>query len=189
VLQGPALAASAGPKFPLILEVLMRQLYGGIIAALMAVCRAGTLASFAVLIGVVTMQVLGRIPSFPSPSWTEEVARFALVYMVAFSSGIALMRSEMVNVDLLVTQLPPAVRRRIERVVDAVVLVFALSIIPGSWRYVAGSVGERARSIDIPMIVIYVIVLIIPLSLALFALARLLGIKAGGPTTSLSEVR
>ena len=46
---------------------------------------------------------------------------------------------------------------------------------PGAYNYVISSFGERARSIDIPMVWVYLVVLIIPVSLAFFSLARLLG--------------
>jgi TRAP-type transport system small permease protein len=167
----------------------MHPILATFFAALYAVCRAGTLAAFAVLVGVVTLQVLGRIPGFPSPSWTEEVARFALIYMVAFSCGIAVLRAELVNVDMFVTLLPARAQRVIARFVDLVLIVFSLAIIPGSWRYVIGSVGERARSLDIPMITVYVVALIIPVCLALFSLARLLGYRAPQSASTHSEVR
>jgi TRAP-type C4-dicarboxylate transport system permease small subunit len=153
----------------------MSTVVGGAVAAVSALCRYGTLAAFAVLVGVVTLQVLGRVPGFPSPSWTEEVARFALVYLVAFSCGLALLRGELVNVDLFVNPLPEGARRAVDRVVDAVVLLFSLAILPGAYDYVVNSFGERARSIDIPMVIIYLVVLLIPISLAFFSLARLLG--------------
>lgn len=153
----------------------MRQAFAAFLAFLIAVCRAGTLAAFAVLIVVVAIQVLGRIPGFPSPAWTEEVARFALVYLVAFSCGIAVLRSELVNVDLFITALPAGARKVVDRIVDLIMIGFSLAIMPGAWAYVAGSVGERARSIDMPMVEIYVVTLIIPASIAFFSLARLLG--------------
>jgi len=59
--------------------------------------------------------------------------------------------------------------------VDVIVLVFSLAILPGAFDYVNGSFGERARSIDLPMVGVYVVALIIPLSLAFFSVARLLG--------------
>jgi TRAP-type transport system small permease protein len=167
----------------------MPSLLNTFFTGLLAICRAGTLVSFAVLVGVVTLQVLGRIPGVPSPSWTEEVARFALVYMVAFSCGIAVLRAELVNVDMFVALLPVRVQQFIARFVDLVLIVFSLAIIPGSWRYVIGSFGERARSIDVPMITVYVVTLIIPVCLALFALARLLGYRAPQTASTHSEVR
>jgi len=156
----------------------MRKTLAALVTAASALCRYGTLAAFGVLIGVVTLQVLGRVPGIPSPPWTEEVARFALVYLVAFSCGLALLRGELVNVDMFVAVLPRGTRMAVERLVDLVILVFALAIIPGAYAYVDGSFGERARSIDLPMVGVYVVVLIIPVSLAFFSVARLLGFGA-----------
>lgn len=153
----------------------MRRILAVLVTAARGLCRYGTLAAFAVLIGVVLLQVLGRVPGIRSPTWTEEVARFALVHLVAFSCGLALLRGELVNVDLFVAPLPEPARRAVDRVVDAVVLAFSLAIVPGAYDYVAGSVGERARSIDLPMVGVYAVALIIPVSLAFFSAARLLG--------------
>jgi TRAP-type C4-dicarboxylate transport system permease small subunit len=153
----------------------MRKIYAGLLAAVEMVCRLGTTAAFAVLIGVVTIQVIGRLPGFPSPAWTEEVARFALLYLVAFSCGLAVLRGDLVNVDLFVGPLPERMRKRVAYVVDLIVVAFALAIIPGAFAYVTGSIGERARSLDMPMVIVYVVTLIIPVSLAFFSVARLLG--------------
>ena len=159
----------------------MKQAFGAAVAVMEAVCRAGTMVVFAILVGVVTIQVLGRIPGFPTPPWTEEVARFCLVWLVAFTCGVAVRRGELVNVDLFVTPLPPAARNMVDRIVDVIVIVFALSFIPGAWDYVSGSVGERARSIDLPMVIIYAVTLFIPLSLIFFSLARLFGFASKAP--------
>lgn len=154
----------------------MRSAFITLVAAAAALCRWGTLAAMAALIAVVTLQVLGRVPGFPSPPWTEEVARFALVHLVAFSCGLALLRGELVNVDMFVALLPVPAQAAVARLVDLAILVFAVAIVPGAWDYVIGSIGERARSIDVPMIWVYVVTLIIPVSLAFFSLARLLGV-------------
>lgn len=166
----------------------MRKGLAALLLAVRAVCRGGTLAAFAVLIVVVTVQVLGRVPGFPNPPWTEEVARFALVYLVAFSCGLAVLRGELINVDLFISPLPPAARRGVERLADLIVLGFAVLIIPGAWDYVAFSLGERARSLDIPMVAVYVVMLIIPVCLAFFSLMRLLGFGRAEAPPSHGEV-
>jgi TRAP-type transport system small permease protein len=153
----------------------MGKLGQPLVAAASALCRLGTLLAFAMLVAVVLLQVLGRVPGVPSPPWTEEVSRFGLVYLVAFSCGLALVRGELVFVDLFVGLLPPHARRVADRLADVVVLLFSLAIIPGAYNYVMSSFGERARSIDIPMVWVYLVVLIIPVSLVFFSLARLLG--------------
>ncbi len=154
----------------------MRRILAMLVTLASTLCRYGTLAAFAVLVVVVTLQVLGRVPGMPSPVWTEEVARFALVYLVAFSCGLAVLRGELVNVDLFIAPLPAAAKHSVERLADLIVLLFALAIVPGAWNYVTSSFGERARSLDVPMVAIYVVVLIIPVALAFFSAARLLGL-------------
>jgi len=161
----------------------MRNTFAALMSGALTLCRYGTIAAFSVLIAVVTIQVLGRVPGFPSPSWTEEVARFALVYLVAFSCGIAVLRGELVNVDLFVGPLPARARTIVDRIVDLIIFGFAIAIIPGAYDYVTGSIGERARSIDIPMIIVYVVTLIIPVSLAFFSLARLFGFGQSAPVS------
>jgi len=166
----------------------VRIFFAALVAGAQALCRAGTLASFVTLIGVVTLQILGRVPGIPSPAWTEEVARFALVYLVAFSCGIALLRGELVNVDMFVTPLPAAAQRVVERIVDVITLGFSLLILPGAWAYVSGSVGERARSLDMPMVIVYAVTLLIPVSLAFFSVARLLGFARQRPPADHGEL-
>ncbi|KFG66491.1 TRAP transporter small permease subunit [Microvirga sp. BSC39] len=161
----------------------MRNIFAALMSGGLTLCRYGTIIAFSVLIAVVTIQVLGRVPGFPSPSWTEEVARFALVYLVAFSCGIAVLRGELVNVDLFVGPLPARARAIVDRIVDVIIFGFAIAIIPGAYDYVTGSIGERARSIDIPMIIVYVVTLIIPVSLAFFSLARLFGFGQSAPAS------
>jgi TRAP-type C4-dicarboxylate transport system permease small subunit len=153
----------------------MRHAFEALLAGALSLCRAATLLSFSVLVIVVVIQVLGRVPGFPSPAWTEEVARFALVWLVASVCGIAVLQSDLVNVDLFVALLPEGARRFVERVVDVIIAVFCLAIIPGAWDYVVGSLGERARSLDVPMGFVYAVTLVIPVSLTFFSIARLFG--------------
>lgn len=156
----------------------MRMALGGLLLMVRAICRGGTLVAFAVLIGVVLLQVAGRLPGMPGPAWTEEVARFALVYLVGFSCGLAVLRGELINVDMFVGLLPPSAQRIMERVVDLVMIGFCVAILPGAWDYVAFSAGERARSLDLPMIWIYAVMLLIPGNIAFFSLMRLFGFGA-----------
>ncbi|PRD42951.1 C4-dicarboxylate ABC transporter [Phyllobacterium phragmitis] len=153
----------------------MKNLFGKIIEGVAVLCRVGTVIAFAVLIVMVTLQVLGRVPGIAAPIWTEEVSRFALLYLVAFSCGLAALDGELVNVDLFTATLPVKVQAAIDKLVDVAVIVFSLAIIPGAYAYVLNSFGERARSFDAPMVIVYITILIIPVSLAFFYLARLLG--------------
>lgn len=153
----------------------MRAVFGSLVNGLAMLCKVGTVLAFAVLLVVVTMQVLGRVPGISSPIWTEEIARFALLYLVAFSCGLAALNGELVSVDLLTAALPEPVQAVIDKFVDLLVVLFCIAVIPGAYAYVLNSIGERTRSFDAPMMIVYITVLIIPVSLAFFYIARLFG--------------
>lgn len=71
----------------------------------------------------VSVQVFARlIPGVESPYWTEEAARFVLVWTIMIGSMVALRRGSHFTVDLL-----PALPGRAGRVLDAIahVVVFA----------------------------------------------------------------
>lgn len=163
----------------------MTGLLHGLIDIVRRVCQVGTIAAFSVLAIVTLMQVVGRIPWIDSPAYTEEVARFALIYLVAFSCGLAALRGELVNVDLFIGLLPPRGRKFAEALSLVLTIGFAAAIVPGSWGYMLNGFGERARAIDFSMVWVYAAVLIIPLALIFFCTVRLFGYRI--PKSELAE--
>lgn len=71
-----------------------------------AIFRTGAGLAFGVLIFAVMVQVLGRSVFANSPVWTEELTRFALLYLTAFGVGLALKSGDLVNVDVVCEGLP-----------------------------------------------------------------------------------
>ena len=67
---------------------------------LVALTRFGVGLSFAVLIISVLIQVIGRATG-NSPVWTEELTRYALLYLAAFGAGLSLRTGDLVNVDVI----------------------------------------------------------------------------------------
>ena len=80
-------------------------------------CLAGFIIS-------VLVQVISRTFLPKTPSWTEELARYMFIYMVAFGSSVAVHKKEFVAVDLVVDFLPATVRKVIELLIS--VLGFAI---------------------------------------------------------------
>lgn len=148
-----------------------------VVGAVRRICELGTIAAFSVLIAVTLLQVVGRLPGVDAPVFTEEVARFALVYLVAFGCGIAALRNELVNVDLFVNLLPEGGRRAAHTLSNLLVIAFSCAILRGSWDYMMNGWIERARSFQMPMAWIYLSVVIIPAALIFFTGARLLGVR------------
>ncbi len=75
------------------------------IHAVVTLARIGAGLAFAVLMGSVLIQVVGRLTG-NAPVWTEELTRYALLYMIAFGAGLALRTGDLVNVDVISETLP-----------------------------------------------------------------------------------
>ncbi|MFT6845638.1 MAG: TRAP-type C4-dicarboxylate transport system permease small subunit [Flavobacteriales bacterium] len=86
--------------------------------------------SFCVLIFAVLVQVAGRFQFFHSPVWTEELARFSLLYLVAFGVGLSLLRGELVNVDIIFSYLPSFIARPL-RLISSFLTFFICVILIG----------------------------------------------------------
>ncbi len=79
----------------------MKKYFMTFSAGLTRVARFLVGLSFSVLIVSVTIQVLGRSGFFDSPVWTEELTRFALLYLTAFGVGLSYLTGDLVNVDIV----------------------------------------------------------------------------------------
>lgn len=78
---------------------------------LVTVSRGVVLTAFAVIVVAVTVQIVSRSFLPRSPVWTEELTRFALLYLAAAGAGLALRSGDLVNVDLFVGGLRAGARK------------------------------------------------------------------------------
>ncbi|HRW14405.1 TRAP transporter small permease subunit [Amaricoccus sp.] len=143
--------------------------------------------AFAVLCTSVLIQVLGR--SFAaSPVWTEELTRFALLYLAAFGAGLSYRSGDLVNVDLVCEALPgrwPWVLRLVSAIATA---LLCLLLVPAAWRYTSIGAMQTSPALAWRMDFIHATVLVLLVSLFAFAALRavrmLAGKSDGKPLTS-----
>lgn len=149
-----------------------------LIAAVVFLARLGTGLSFAVLLGAVLLQVVGRLTDF-APVWTEELTRYALLFTVAFGAGLAFRSGDLVNVDVICESLPgraPWMLRLLAAVATAGLAIFLLS---HAWRYVAIGKMQTSPALGVRMDFIHMTVWLMLLLLAVFAVLRVLGMLTG----------
>lgn len=144
--------------------------------------RIGIGVAFAVLIAAVLVQVIGRSLS-SSPIWTEELTRYALLYLCAFGAGLAWRSGDLVNVDVVCESLPGAWPRHL-RLVSAVLttLLCAMLLVP-AWKYVAIGAFQTSPAMSVRMTYVHLSVFILIVSLCAFSLLRVISMltnKASG---------
>ncbi|WP_435312352.1 TRAP transporter small permease [Primorskyibacter sedentarius] len=149
-----------------------------LIQFIVLLARIGAGVSFAVLIGTVLIQVVGRFIG-SSPVWTEELTRYALLFSVAFGAGLSFRTGDLVNVDVICEALPgraPWVLRLFAAIVTAGLAIYLL---PHAWKYVSIGKMQTAPALGIKMHYVHFTVWLMLALLAVFASLRVLGMLAG----------
>lgn len=115
------------------------------------------------MISVVSIQVVCRvIPILTAPSWTEELSRYLMVYIVAFSIGFAIKGNSFISVDTLRNYLGKKNGLILDLLVTVILIVFFGFLFVSSMQFF--KLGFPQNSITMPLI---------PMSLVYFSLVIL----------------
>lgn len=148
-------------------------------------CRAGVGLAFCVLIGAVLYQVIGRSIGMSSV-WTEELTRYALLYLAAFGVGLSLLSGDLVNVDVICEFLPGEWPRRL-RLFSATVTAFLCLILLGpAWKYTSIGVLQTSAAMGLRMDFVHVSILVLLVLLLVFSGLRVVSMLWAG-TSGLPE--
>lgn len=149
-----------------------------LVDGLVFLCRAATGIAFAILIFAVLTQVIGRTLA-SSPVWTEELTRFALLYLVAFGAGLSFRNGELVNVDIVCEALPgrlPWILRLVSALVTA---MFAAILIFPAWSFTSIGALQTSPAMFLRMDFVHASVLVLIVLLFVFAAMRIIGMLTG----------
>jgi TRAP-type C4-dicarboxylate transport system permease small subunit len=92
---------------------------------------------------LVIIQVLLRYIFFYSLSWSEEVARYLMIWVSFLAAALAVQKGLHIGMESLITRLSPAVRRKVNILTKSVVLIFLLCLTSGGWK-IAWLVREQS---------------------------------------------
>lgn len=139
---------------------------------LVAVSRTVVLAAFAVIIVAVVVQIVSRTFLPQSPVWTEELTRFALLYLAAAGAGLSLRSGDLVNVDLFTTALPPFGRKLAGLLAALATMVLAGVMFAPSLDFTAIGALQTSPALGWSMRTMHFTTTLAAGSLFIFALAR-----------------
>lgn len=122
-------------------------------------------AGMAGLTVVITLQIVSRV-FFTSMSWTEEVARFLLIWVSFLGAALAYQQGRHIAVTLLRDSLPPTLRRIVSGAAMLVAIVFLLTLTEIGWQYMNMQSFQKSPSLRVSMTYVYAVM---PLSTLLMA--------------------
>lgn len=146
---------------------------------IVTVSRVMTGIAFAVLMMAVLIQVVGRSTSSFSPVWTEELTRFALLFVAAFGAGLSYRSGDLVNVDLICESLPAPWPRRFRLLAAAATCALSACLIVPAWRFTSIGAMQTSPALSWRMDIIHASVLVMLVSLFVFSGLRFVSMLSG----------
>lgn len=148
--------------------IFLKSLQSGLIRC----CEVLVGLAFCVLIVTVTIQVIGRSSLFDAPVWTEELTRFALLYLTAFGVGLSYLRGDLVNVDVVCESLPGPFPWLLRLVSAVIIAVLSFALLLPAWKFTKIGAFQTSPALGWRMDFIHASVLCLLGALFIFALIR-----------------
>lgn len=147
------------------------------------ICEWGSAASMLVLILTVFLQVTSRFLLPVAPPWTEELARTAFVYLVAFGAGAAVRSHAFVYLETVVQLMPAQVRGLVQLTATWTIFMFSVFCLYYSFGFLRQGAFETSPALGISMIPAFLSMTLLFGSLALALLGATGRIKQTEPPT------
>lgn len=141
--------------------------------ALDKVLEWAVIGSFISMILTVCLQVFARYALPWSPPWTEELARFAFIYMVSMGAGLAIKDRSYVNVDLLFNSLAERQKILLDNIILIMISLLMVIMLWHAFPLVQIVKLQRSASLKINMAVLYISMCFMAALVLLFALREL----------------
>jgi len=129
-------------------------------------------ATFAAIVGMIiaiTMQIVFRV-FFEALSWSEEVARYLLVWSTFLGASMAYKRGMHIAVTFIVESFPATVRKGIQVISHLLAALFFIIVISYGLKYMNMQSTQVSASLRMPMKYVYSV---IPISAAIMGLHAL----------------
>ncbi len=137
-------------------------------------------AGMAGLTAVITLQIVSRV-FFTSVGWTEEVARFLLIWITFLGAALAYQQGRHIAVTVLRDNLPPALRRIVSGAAVLVTIVFLLTLAKIGWQYMNMQSFQKSPSLRLSMTYVYAVMPFAALVMAGLSVIDLIRLLAGQP--------
>ncbi|MAT70016.1 MAG: hypothetical protein CMJ58_10890 [Planctomycetaceae bacterium] len=134
------------------------------------------------LVVVVLWGVASRYVSQQPSRWTDEAARYLLMWVALLGAAVAYRRGEHLGFDYFASRMDKAAQRILAMAAEVVVIGFAaFAMVYGGWMLVSKTLaaGQTTPALNIPMGYVYLAAPVSGILIVLFAVDRLWSLLAG----------
>lgn len=152
------------------MEPLARRAFDRLAGAV----RVAVVALAVVMLASLSLQVYMRFVVGQPLSWSEELALACFSWSMLLAIALGVRDSIHVRMDLVADRLPPAMRRRLDRLVAAAIAAVGVFVAWSGTGYVVESLGTTSAAIGYPIAFLYACAPAAGALVALFALEHVL---------------
>ncbi|MEM6628195.1 MAG: TRAP transporter small permease [Bacteroidota bacterium] len=108
---------------------------------------------------VVLWQVIARYVMTNPSSWTEELARFMLVWVSILGAAYVSGKKEHIAIDIIQQRSSPSRRRRLQVLIDCIIIIFAFFVmVLGGINLVEITLHQISSALRIPVGYVYTVI-------------------------------
>jgi C4-dicarboxylate transporter, DctQ subunit len=104
---------------------------------------------------IVFFQVFFRFVIYIPFPWSEESARYLMIWMGMVGSAMAMRYGRHIGVTVLIERLPPSVNRFLSPFIDLLMVVFLVIMAKEGFRLAAKNAAQHSPAMDLPMLFPY----------------------------------
>ena len=120
--------------------------------------RWTTIVLLVLMVVIVFANVVSRYYLHASLAWSEEVARFMLVWLVFIGSFLAYIHDEHLGLDILVAKMPPTMRKAVGFCTNMMILFALYAVMEGGYLLMRDNFDWLSSAAEIPQGYVYFIV-------------------------------
>ncbi|SPF81522.1 TRAP transporter small permease [Pseudoprimorskyibacter insulae] len=108
-----------------------------------------------VMCAVIAWQVFARYVLNNASSWSEEVARIMMTWIVMMGSAVVIRSGGHITVTVVIDRMPPAMRRAVLWIRDIAMFLTLIVIAKSGFEFAQLNAVQLSAAMDLPMVYIY----------------------------------
>ena len=148
-------------------------------AAVSKVCLVLAVIGLIAVILCVQWQVVGRYVFNDTPTWAEALAMLLVLYVTAFGLAVGVRDAGHIGLESLVGFLPPVWQRRFGILIHALVGLFGVIMVQGSWQWMAAKWDEKKPMLPVPDGLDYLPLVVAGALIVLFSVEHIVALLQG----------
>lgn len=115
-----------------------------------SICKKISLVLSIIMISSVFLQVMSRVLFKISFGWTEELCRYAAVWMVMFMAALAVRESSHITLSMVKDALPHKAKVVLEKLGILIILIFSCYLVRYGFEYALSNLNHVSTGMRLP---------------------------------------